>query len=295
MAAIHVPVLLRETLQALDLSPGLTVVDGTVGGGGHSRKIIERIQPNGTLIGLDRDPLMLQHAAAVVSGERSHLCHASYRDLPKALSELGIPAVDRIVVDLGLSSDQLADRERGFGFSTPGSLDMRFDVSSGEPATELLMRASSEELATIFHDYGEERFSRAIAEQIVRQRAASPIQTVPDLVDAVDAALPASVRREARKEPATRVFQALRIAVNRELQHLEEALQNSLYESLQPGGRLVVITFHSLEDRLVKNALRDETRWQQLHKKPVSPSPQEIRLNPRARSAKLRAALKRPT
>lgn len=140
MAAIHVPVLLRETLEALDLHSGLTVVDGTVGGGGHSRKILERIQPDGILIGLDRDPLMLQHSATIVTGERSHLCHANYRDLPNVLRELQLEAADRILVDLGLASDQLADRERGFGFSTSGPLDMRFDVSHGESAAELLSR-----------------------------------------------------------------------------------------------------------------------------------------------------------
>ena len=294
LAAIHVPVLLRETLEALDLHPGLTVVDGTVGGGGHSRKILERIQPDGILIGLDRDPLMLQHTATVVTGERSHLCHASYRDLPNVLRELQLEAADRILVDLGLSSDQLADRERGFGFNTSGPLDMRFDVSQGESAAELLSRATAEQLATIFHEFGEERFSRAIAEQIVTQRRGSQIRTASDLVAVIDAALPASIKREARKEPATGVFQALRIAVNRELEHLEHSLKHSLYESLRPGGRLVVITFHSLEDRLVKHAFRDETRWQCLHKKPVAPSPQEIRINPRARSAKLRAAVKLP-
>lgn len=295
LAAIHIPVLLRETLEALDLRSGLTVVDGTVGGGGHSRKILERIQPDGILIGLDRDPLMLQHTATVVTGERSHLCHASYRDLPNVLRELQLEASDRILVDLGLSSDQLADRERGFGFSTSGPLDMRFDVSQGESAAELLSRATAEQLATIFHEFGEERFSRPIAEQIVTQRRDSPIRTASDLVAAIDAALPHSIKREARKEPATRVFQALRIAVNRELEHLEHALKHSLYESLRPGGRLVVITFHSLEDRLVKHAFRDETRWQCLHKKPVAPSPQEIRINPRSRSAKLRAAIKLPS
>ena len=246
------------------------------------------------LIGLDRDPLMLSHAALVLTGERSRLCHASYRDLPKVLRELNIAAVDRIVVDLGLSSDQLADRDRGFGFSTSGPLDMRFDVTSGEPASELLARASSEVLGDIFHQYGEERFSRAIAEQIVRQRRGSPITTVPELLAAIDAALPHSIKREARKEPATRVFQALRIAVNRELKHLEEALHDSLFDALRPGGRLAVITFHSLEDRLVKHAFRDESRWQCLHKKPISPSPQEIRINPRSRSAKLRVAIKLP-
>jgi len=294
LAAIHVPVLLRETLEALDLHSGLTVVDGTVGGGGHSRKILERIQPDGILIGLDRDPLMLQHSATIVTGERSHLCHANYRDLPNVLRELQLEAADRILVDLGLASDQLADRERGFGFSTSGPLDMRFDVSHGESAAELLSRATAEQLATIFREFGEERFSRAIAERIVTQRSSSPIRNASDLVAAIDAALPASIKREARKEPATRVFQALRIAVNRELEHLEKALKNSLYESLRPGGRLVVITFHSLEDRLVKHAFRDESRWQCLHKKPVAPSLQEIRINPRARSAKLRAAVKIP-
>lgn len=295
MAAIHVPVLLRETLQALDLCSGLTVVDGTVGGGGHSRHIVPKIQPDGVLIGLDRDLRMLQHAASVVTSERSHLCHASYHELPNVLRTLQLDAVDRIVLDLGLSSDQLADRERGFGYSTSGSLDMRFDVSQGEPASALLARGTSEELATIFYEFGEERFSRQIADQIVRQRRASPIETVSDLMAVIDSALPAAIQREARKEPATRVFQALRIAVNRELELLQQALTDRLYESLRPGGRLVVITFHSLEDRLVKHAFRDETRWQCLHKKPVSPSPQEIRINPRSRSAKLRAAVKLPT
>ena len=295
MAAIHVPVLLRETLQALDLSPGLTVVDGTVGGGGHSRHIYPQIQPDGILIGLDRDPRMLQHAATVVPSERSHLCHSSYHELPNVLRELKLGAVDRIVLDLGLSSDQLADRDRGFGFSTTGPLDMRFDVSQGESAAALLARATSEQIATIFHEFGEERFSRQIADQIVRQRRSSPIETASDLVAAIDSALPASIKHEARKAPATRVFQALRIAVNRELEHLQQALQHGLYESLRPGGRLVVITFHSLEDRLVKLAFRDETRWHSLHKKPISPSPQEIRINPRSRSAKLRVAVKQST
>jgi 16S rRNA (cytosine1402-N4)-methyltransferase len=294
LAAIHVPVLLRETLEALDLRPGLTVVDGTIGGGGHSRKILEQILPDGTLIGLDRDPLMLRHAAQVVIGERSHLCHASYRELPSVLQQLRIASVDRILVDLGVSSDQLADRERGFGFSTAGPLDMRFDVSRGQPAVELLATATVETLERIFREYGEERFSRAIAEQIVKLRRVSPVQTASDLVAAIDAALPKSLRREARKDPAARVFQSLRIAVNQELQHLEHALRHGFHESLAPGGRLVVITFHSLEDRLVKHAFRDDSRWHSLLKKPVVPSPQEIRINPRARSAKLRVASKRP-
>lgn len=238
---------------------------------------------------------MLQHAATVVISERSHLCHASYHELPNVLRELKHDAVDRIVLDLGLSSDQLADRDRGFGFSTSGPLDMRFDVSQGESAAMLLGRATSDELATIFHEFGEERFSRPIAEQIVSQRRTSPVQTASDLVAAIDSALPATIKHDARKAPATRVFQALRIAVNRELEHLQNALEHSLHAALRPGGRLVVITFHSLEDRLVKHAFRDETRWQCLHKKPISPSPQEIRNNPRSRSAKLRAAVKLPT
>jgi 16S rRNA (cytosine1402-N4)-methyltransferase len=316
--AVHVPVLLRETIRYLYLSPGMTVVDGTVGGCGHSRVILEHIGPTGTLIGLDRDPMMLKKAAAVLaaacpdgsseamSGSASfpgaddslrdrlprncHLRHASYVELPRVLEELGITAVDRILLDLGLSSDQLADEERGFAFASGGPLDLRFDVSQGEPAWQLLERADESELARIFHEYGEERYSRRIAAQIVSLRRSRPVHTARDLVDAVAESLPGKVRQEARKQPATRVFQALRIAVNDELAQVERALNDVLPDCLALGGRVVVLSFHSLEDKLVKQAFRSDARWQNLTPKPITATPAEQRMNPRSRTAKLRAA-----
>ena len=290
--SVHVPVMLREVLQALDLSPGLTVVDGTTGAGGHSRKIVQQIGPDGVLVGLDRDSMMLNFAAEKVSGPNVHLRQASYHQLREQLDELKIESVDRILLDLGLSSDQLADRDRGFGFSTEAPLDMRFDVSSGESAAELLAHIDEASLKNILETYGEERFSESIARHIVERRRGRPILTTSDLSEAVEEAIPAAVRRQSRKEPSTRVFQALRIAVNDELQHLEQALERVLWECLAPGGRLAVITFHSLEDRLVKNAFRGGDHWQVVTRKPVSATPAEIRINPRSRSARLRTAVK---
>lgn len=290
--SVHVSVLLREVLQQLDLSPGLTVVDGTLGAAGHSQKIVEQIGTEGTLVGFDRDPMMLAFAAEKISGPNIHLRQASYLDIRSELDGLGIDSVDRILLDLGLSSDQLADRDRGFGFSTDAPLDMRFDVSSGESAADLLARIDESSLADLLQRHGEERFSESVARHIVERRRKRPILTTGDLTEAVNEAIPAQVRRQSRKEPSTRVFQALRIAVNHELQHLEQALSGGLCECLAPGGRLVVIAFHSLEDRLVKNAFRGEDHWQVLTRKPISPTPAEIRMNPRSRSARLRTAVK---
>ena len=287
---VHRPVLLREVLRQLDLQPGLLVVDGTVGAGGHSKKILEAIGPSGTLIGLDRDPMMLGLSAKAVAAPNVHLIHSSYADLPEVLQNLNVGQADRILLDLGLSSDQLADRERGFGFQSGGPLDMRFDTTRGEPAWQILNESEQGELERIFHDYGEERFGKGIAAEIVTRRATVPVQTAADLVDAIEAAVPERFRRRAHKHPATRLFQALRIAANEELSHLERALEHSLPESLKPGGRLAVITFHSLEDRLVKDAFRDHTRWENLTPKPVTASPLEQKVNPRSRTAKLRAA-----
>jgi 16S rRNA (cytosine1402-N4)-methyltransferase len=292
-AAVHQPVLLREAIRHLELQPGLIVADGTVGAGGHARKILEQIGIEGTLIGLDRDPLMLQLAARVVSGPNCHFRHGSYVELPRILGELGLLAVDRILLDLGLSSDQLADERRGFSFESAGLLDLRFDITQGRPAWQLLDELDESELASVFHEYGEERFSGPIARQIVARRQSNPVRTAGDLVGAVGAAVPGKFQREARKHPATRIFQALRIAVNDELKHLELALDGPLLQALGPGGRLVIITFHSLEDRLVKQAFQDETRWQNLTPKPVTPRSAEQRINPRSRTAKLRAAVKR--
>ena len=285
--------MLREVMQQLDLRPGLTVCDGTVGAGGHSERISQAIGEEGILLGLDRDSMMLKLAEKRVHGQNRHLRQASYREIQSVLEELKIESVDRILLDLGLSSDQLADSDRGFGFSLDAPLDMRFDTRGGESVTELLARITESELDRILTDYGEERFSGAIARRVVERRSDEPITTTQDLREAVESAIPAKVRRQSRSDPATRVFQALRIAVNDELQHLEEALKTELYQALAPGGRLVVITFHSLEDRLVKNSFREEDRWQVATKKPVSPSPAEVRLNPRSRSALVRCATKK--
>lgn len=286
----HQPVLLRETLSWLDLKPGQVVVDGTVGGGGHSRHILTRIGPTGTLIGLDRDPMMLAYAGEKVRGDNVHLIHSSYALLPSVLERLGRTSVDRVLLDLGLSSDQLSDSARGFGFESTGDLDLRFDVTQGRPAWRLLEEMEESDLETILKEYGEEHFSGSIARSLVWERRQKPLRTAQDLTAAVSKGIPERFLRDARKHPATRVFQALRIAVNRELEQLESLLNEGLSATLAPGGRAVVISFHSLEDRLVKNAFQDEERWQNLTSKPVQASAAEQRLNPRSRTAKLRAA-----
>lgn len=296
----HVPVMLKEVLQLLQLAPGLTVVDGTVGAGGHSREILRRIGPSGTLIGLDRDARMLEIAALHLSGLPFFLHQASYADLRQVLASRSLPAVDRILLDLGLSSDQLADDARGFSFSSDGPLDLRFDTSRGEPAADLVARLDESELGEIFEQFGEERHSRRIARNIVARRSHNPIRTACDLAEAVAGTgqQPRSARQGGRdtagRHPATRIFQALRIAVNQELEHLESALAGVLYDCLRPGGIVVFISFHSLEDRPVKHALRDQNQWQLLTPKAIMASPVEQRQNPRSRSAKLRAARKRP-
>lgn len=297
--ARHVPVLLREVIEFLDLRMGQMVVDGTVGAAGHSAQIVQRIGRNGTLVGLDRDPMMLQFASSVLAASHAHLCQASYAELPAVLDRINktegssIESVDRILLDLGLSSDQLADVARGFSFEADGPLDLRFDPSVGEPAWRLIDRVNEDNLEQILREYGEERFSRVIAKHLVANRRRCPVRTASELSAAVARAIPRRAQRQARKQPATRVFQALRIAVNEELSHLKTALQHGLYDALAPGGRLVIISFHSLEDRMVKNAFREQERWQNLTPKPIVPTPIEKRMNPRCRSAKLRAATKR--
>ncbi|MFN0056326.1 MAG: 16S rRNA (cytosine(1402)-N(4))-methyltransferase RsmH [Planctomycetales bacterium] len=289
--SLHVPVLLRETIQALELAPGLTVVDGTVGAGGHSRVILTKLDPGGTLIGLDRDAMMLHIAARHLSLPSVHLVQASYAELPRVLPQLQIPAVDRLLLDLGYSSDQLADPARGFSFQADGPLDLRFDPRQGESAAQLLARVDEEELADILDRYGEEPHSRRLARQILQHRQSHPIATSGELVQAVLGSRRQSSQRDER-HPATRIFQALRIAVNHELEHLETTLQSVLSQCLKPGGIAAIISFHSLEDRLVKQAFRESKSWQLLSPKPVAPSAAELRLNPRSRSAKLRAARK---
>jgi 16S rRNA (cytosine1402-N4)-methyltransferase len=297
-ASVHRPVLIREVLQLLDLSPGLAVVDGTVGGGGHSQLILEQLGPDGKLIGLDRDPQMLARAARKLDDPRAILKHASYAEMPHILDSLKIGRVDRVLLDLGLSSDQLADASRGFGIQSgiqSGSLlDMRFDPSAGATASELLSTLSEAELADLFERYAEERASRAIARSVVARRAQIADWTAADLVAAVAQSLPRGPKGRHEIHPATRVFQALRIAVNHELEHLQQFLAGALADRVLPGGRAVIISFHSLEDRIVKDAFRDQALWQNLTPKPVTARSAEQRMNPRSRTAKLRAAIRKP-
>jgi len=290
---VHRPVMLREVLKALDPHPGQTIVDGTVGAAGHAIKIAEQLGPDGLLIGMDRDPMMLDFAAEKLTKHNCHLANASYAQLPDILESLGRTSVDGIVVDLGLSSDQLADDERGFGFESDGRLDLRFDTSAGRPAWMFLAECSQQELAAALLEYGEERFSDAIAQQIVAQRKQRPVRTGAELSQAIVSAIPNSARRESKKNPAARVFQALRIVVNEELDQLRVALDEAFPQSLVAGGRLVVLTFHSLEDRLVKEAFRRQEQWQIQNPKPIMAMPAEVRANPRSRSAKLRTAIRK--
>ena len=288
----HQPVLPHEVLDLLDLRPGLKVVDATVGAGGHSRDILERLQPGGLLIGIDRDPMMLELASRTLGLPHPNvvLHQSSYVELPNILAEHEIDGVDRILADLGLSSDQLADTSRGFSFEADGPLDLRFDTSTGSPASELLANRSAEDLSHIFDEYGEEPFSRQIATDIVNSRRQTPIQTSRDLAAVVESAIPGRARTS--RHPATRVFQALRIAVNEELQHVADFVDRVLPNALVPGGRAAIITFHSLEDRVVKRAFRNREIWQPVTSKPVTASSVERRQNPRSRSAKLRVAVR---
>ncbi|MEI8375587.1 MAG: 16S rRNA (cytosine(1402)-N(4))-methyltransferase RsmH [Planctomycetota bacterium] len=287
--SIHVPVMLAEVLEGLSPQLGGIFVDGTLGGGGHTRALAERVGPSGRIISLDRDPAAIEAANTYLPKVPVTPVHANFCDLPEVLAELGVEAVDGILLDLGLSSDQLADLERGFSFSSTGPLDLRFNPMQGKPAWRLLERLSAEHLADLIYQYGEERYSRRIARAIVQRRQDHPVETSADLADLVRRCVPRS--RHDRIDPATRTFQALRIAVNDELKSLEIALRR-LPECLRTGGRLAVISFHSLEDRPVKVAFRDDPRLTSLTRKPVTPSDAETAENPRSRSAKLRVAIR---
>jgi 16S rRNA (cytosine1402-N4)-methyltransferase len=283
-------VLLDEVLEWLAPQPGQTIVDGTLGGGGHTRAIAERVGGAGQVIALDRDPAAIGRAETNLAGLPVKLAQSNFCDLPEVFKGIGVAAVDGVLLDLGLSSDQLADRERGFSFNADGPLDLRFDPEAGEPAARLVNRLSAEHLADLIFHYGEERFSRRIAQAIVDERRTKPFHTSGELAELVRRVVPTGPpgHRE-RIDPATRTFQALRIAVNDELKSLEIALRR-LPDCLRAGGRLVVISFHSLEDRRVKEAFRDDPRWHVLTRKPVRPTDAEMARNPRSRSAKLRTA-----
>ncbi len=301
----HQPVLYKEIIHALQPQAGGLYVDGTLGAGGHARGILEASAPDGQLLGLDVDPQALAIARRYLAPyeHRIHLAQASYTSLSTQLALLQWDAVDGIVLDLGASSMQFDMPERGFSFLQDAPLDMRFGPHIPQTAADLVNKYSERELADLIYQYGEERESRKIARAIVKAR---PIHTTRELVAAIESVSP---RRGDRVHPATRTFQALRIAVNDELTSIEEVLPQAV-AALKPGGRLAVISFHSLEDRIVKDFFREQSRdlinppyeriyeverkatLKEVHRKPIVPSEEEIKDNPRARSAKLRIAEK---
>lgn len=288
----HVPVLLQETLQWLAPRPGGRYVDGTVGAGGHARALLEAADGDVELLAIDRDPEALRLAEERLAPfrHRVRFVHGDYRDLDRILDEAGWSRVDGILLDLGVSSLQLDDPRRGFSYQVDGPLDMRMDPTQPLTAADLVNRASREELADWIRRYGEERWAGRIADFIVAERQRRPITTTGHLVEVIKAAIPARARRQG-PHPARRTFQALRITVNRELEGLEEALTRAAHR-LAAGGRLVAISFHSLEDRAVKRAFRHLAAgggFRVLTRKPVRPGEDEVTRNPRARSARLRA------
>ncbi len=288
----HVAVLPSEVLEALAPAPGQVVVDCTVGAGGHARLLAERVVPGGRLIGLDQDAAMLELARPRLEGLPVTLIHANFDRLREVLDGQGVAAADAVLADLGVCSDQLDAAERGLSFQQAGPLDMRLDPSEGEPASALLRRLNERDLADLIYGYGEERFSRRIARRIVETRRREPLETTEQLAQLVRRCVPRPRGRRPAIDPATRVFQALRIAVNDELGALDRLLA-ALPGCVRPGGRAAVLSFHSLEDRRVKQAFRDRQTWEVLTAKPVQAGEEELRTNPRARSAKLRAARRR--
>lgn len=305
MGEAHIPVLLRECVEGLQIKPTGIYVDGTLGRGGHSAAIADRLT-TGQLIGIDRDAAAIREAGDRLrpQGGKVRLVHANFRDLGGILDELGIDKVDGMLFDLGVSSPQLDDASRGFSYMADAPLDMRMDQSSSLSARDVVNGWSEDELRRIFFEYGEERWSSRIAAAIVRRRGISPITTTFELVDVIRSAMPASALRE-KQHPAKRCFQAIRIAVNDELGALRDMLDTAM-DRLKPGGRLAVISFHSLEDRIVKSAIRARENgctcppefpvcvcgfvktMRSVTKKPILPSKEEQETNPRSRSAKLR-------
>ena len=281
----HVPVLPAETLRLLDPRPGETWVDCTTGGGGHSKLIAEKLGPTGRLFGLDQDRTMLALAEPRLAGLPVTLIPANFDQLAEVLQNLSIGAVDGVLADLGFSSDQLNDADRGLSFKNNGPLDMRLDGRTGATAADLVNTMSEGGLADVIFEYGEERLSRRIAKRIVERRGAKKFDTTGELADAVRSCVP----RSGGIDPATRTFQALRIAVNDELGALDRLLA-LLPKVVRPGGRVGIISFHSLEDRRVKQAFRGSPHWENVTKKPVEAGDDECARNPRARSAKLRVA-----
>ena len=303
--AQHLTVLLREAVEALAIKPAGVYVDATFGRGGHSRAILEQLGPEGRLLALDRDPRAIA-AAAAIGDARLKVVHRPFADMGEAVREAGFGSVDGVLMDIGVSSPQLDEGERGFSFRFDAPLDMRMDTTQGETAAEWLARADVRDITQVVRDYGEERFAFQIAKKIVAARSERPVATTGQLAALVREAVRT---REPGQDPATRTFQALRIHINQELEQLALALPQAR-DMLNPGGRLVVISFHSLEDRIVKRFMRDEAAPDSLPKnlplkasqlpqpklrlvgKPVKASDAEVAANPRARSAVMRVAEK---
>lgn len=306
----HLPVLPAEVLELLSPKPGGVYLDGTLGGGGHSELILERIGANGRLIGIDRDQAALRAASERLKrfGTCFQAIQGSFGDLAVLLAQAGVSAIDGVLLDLGVSSHQLDTAERGFSFRLDGPLDMRMDCTQGDSAADLLQQLPVRELERIIREYGEERWAKKIAERIERARAEQPLTTTLQLAELVATTIPRRFHEE-RIHPATRTFQALRIAVNQELEQVRQGVTAGI-NALNPGGRIAVISFHSLEDRMVKQLFREaasgcscppkipycvcgkQPRLKIITTKPVMATPAEAEQNPRARSAKLRVAEK---
>lgn len=298
----HVPVLLAETIDGLAVKPNGVYIDGTCGGGGHSAEIAKLLNRDGVLLGIDRDPDAVKAASERLAPYGAKVVLGNYSDIAEIARSEGITALDGILLDLGVSSHQLDTEERGFSYHGDAPLDMRMS-KEGQTAADLVNTLSEEELGRIFFEYGEEKFSRRIAGEIVARRAVKPIETTGELADIVKAGVPAKFRRE--KNPCKKTFQALRIAVNDEFGHLDRGL-DAAFDLLKSGGRLCVITFHSLEDRIVKRRFAEyckgcicppdfpqcvcgrTPRGRLINRKPAEASPEELEKNVRSRSAKLR-------
>ena len=304
----HVSVLLDECINYLDIKPDGIYVDGTLGLGGHSSEIAKRLGEGGRLIAIDRDLASIERATERLApwADRVTIVHGNFRDVAAILDEQGVPAVDGMLFDLGVSSPQLDDGQRGFSYMQDAPLDMRMDPSDNVDAWFIVNRWPEEKIARILHDYGDERYAKRIAAAIVARRQEKEIETTLELVDVIKSAMPAPALRE-KQHPAKRSFQAIRIAVNDELSAVSQMMETAP-DRLKPGGRLCVISFHSLEDRIIKNAIHERENGctcpreapvctcgfvqtlRSVTRKPVTPTDEELVLNPRSRSAKLRVA-----
>jgi 16S rRNA (cytosine1402-N4)-methyltransferase len=291
----HVPVLLKEIIESLNLSKGKFIIDGTLNGGGHAREIIGKIMPGGTFLGIDLDEGILSRTKSELMsgfpGYKDNLIfkRGNYKDVAETISEMKLPRSDGIILDLGFSSFHIEESKRGFSFQKNEALDMRYDQSSGIPAYQIINGTEEKTLADIIWKFGEERFSRQIAKAVVQARRKGKIATSKELAEIVSSAVPGFYRR-GKINPATKTFQALRIVVNDEQGSLEAFLK-TVPQVMEKNGRLAIISFHSLEDRMVKNyfnLLKKEDKAKIFTKKPITASREEIESNPKSRSAKLR-------